>query len=324
MAAWRRGNPEPPLRPALEEHRSGSCAVTDDGRHNARVRFPELPMTEYAAMEFAWGCPGNVTAGEEINIVDRAEHPEFDHLREDFVVFDDAADVLPLHEGRRAHRRRLRRRPGCRGRACRVGGGGVGRLRPVRAVAEGARVTSSFGTGRQRTLGALLRRLRRQAGLSGTVPAASAYRNHTCPGSSWVGPRPPWSWRPHGSTRRAPVRATVRPGDHNGTGGDGGGRVRYVARGPGRWAGRGAARSRRRRSRGRDEARIRPRICSGCCRSRVPRRCGSRTASTCMPTAPTVSPASSTSSCSPGRSTSAIPTRCAGTERPASAGRSWW
>ena len=48
-------------------------------------------MTEYTAMEFAWGFPGNTAAGEEINIVDRAEHPEFDHVREDFVVFDDTA-----------------------------------------------------------------------------------------------------------------------------------------------------------------------------------------------------------------------------------------
>jgi len=48
-------------------------------------------MTEYTAMEFAWGYPGNVASGEEINIIARAEHPEFDHLREDFVVFDDAS-----------------------------------------------------------------------------------------------------------------------------------------------------------------------------------------------------------------------------------------
>lgn len=48
-------------------------------------------MNEYTEREFAWAYPGNSEAGEEILVIDRAEHPEFDHLREDFVVFDDTS-----------------------------------------------------------------------------------------------------------------------------------------------------------------------------------------------------------------------------------------
>jgi hypothetical protein len=57
----------------------------------ARVRFVELPMTEYTRYEFETGYPRSSAAGEEIYVIDRAEHPEFDHVREDFVVFDDTS-----------------------------------------------------------------------------------------------------------------------------------------------------------------------------------------------------------------------------------------
>ena len=57
----------------------------------ARVRFVELPMTEYTRYEFETGYPSSSAAGEKISVVDRAEHPELDHVREDFVVFDDTA-----------------------------------------------------------------------------------------------------------------------------------------------------------------------------------------------------------------------------------------
>lgn len=90
-AAWLRGDPEPPLSEAGVQHLAECTAVADSGRHTTRVRFVELPMTEYSAREFTWAYPRNTAAGEEINVIDRAEHPEFDHVREDFVVFDDTA-----------------------------------------------------------------------------------------------------------------------------------------------------------------------------------------------------------------------------------------
>lgn len=88
VAAWLRGEPLPP-DPALERHRAKCRALAASGRHAMRVRFLELPTTEYTRYEFEHGYPGNFEAGEEIHILDRAAHPEFDHVREDFVVFDD-------------------------------------------------------------------------------------------------------------------------------------------------------------------------------------------------------------------------------------------
>jgi hypothetical protein len=90
-AAWRRGDAEAPFEPSLESFRGRLAARRERGQRTLRVRFVELPMTEYSAQEFAWGYPGNTAAGEEIHVVDRADHPEFDHVVEDFVVFDDTA-----------------------------------------------------------------------------------------------------------------------------------------------------------------------------------------------------------------------------------------
>jgi len=90
-AAWRRGDARPPPSTSLDQHRDNCRSIAASGRLQVRVRFVELPMTEYTEREFAWAYPGNSEAGEEIFVIDRAEHPEFDHLREDFVVFDDTS-----------------------------------------------------------------------------------------------------------------------------------------------------------------------------------------------------------------------------------------
>lgn len=90
LAAWRRGEPQPPS-PAMERHWETTRELVASGRHDVRVRFVELPMTEYSRHEFEVAYPANSAAGEEIYLVDRAQHPEFDHVREDFVVFDDTS-----------------------------------------------------------------------------------------------------------------------------------------------------------------------------------------------------------------------------------------
>jgi hypothetical protein len=90
-SAWRRGDREPPPDPELDEFRARLAARRARGLRTVRVRFVELPMTEYSAQEFTWGYPRNTSAGEEILVVDRAGHPEFDHVVEDFAVFDDTA-----------------------------------------------------------------------------------------------------------------------------------------------------------------------------------------------------------------------------------------
>jgi hypothetical protein len=89
-AAWRNGEPDPPPEESTLRHYARSRSQRAAGIHKQRVRFVELPMNEYSAREFAWAYPKNTAAGEEINIIDRAEHPEFDSYTEDFVVFDDA------------------------------------------------------------------------------------------------------------------------------------------------------------------------------------------------------------------------------------------
>jgi hypothetical protein len=88
-SAWRNGQPKPPHTESYVRFLESVRRRVASGQHQRRVRFVELPMTEYSAQEFAWGYPNNTAVGEGINIIDRAEHPEFDSYVEDFVVFDD-------------------------------------------------------------------------------------------------------------------------------------------------------------------------------------------------------------------------------------------
>lgn len=90
LDAWRRGEPETPS-PSSEANQARIRAITGSGRRVVRVRFVELPMTEYTRWEFETGYPKSTAAGQEVFVIDRAEHPEFDHVREDFVVFDDTS-----------------------------------------------------------------------------------------------------------------------------------------------------------------------------------------------------------------------------------------
>jgi hypothetical protein len=90
LAAWRRGEPEPPT-PQRDRTMETLRLVTESGRSIGRVRFVELPMTEYSRHEFEVAYPRLTEAGEEVHVLDRALHPEFDHVREDFVVFDGAS-----------------------------------------------------------------------------------------------------------------------------------------------------------------------------------------------------------------------------------------
>ena len=90
LEAWRQGEPEPPSE-QMEQHLAGAKAIAESGRREIRVRFLELPMTEYTRHEFEVAYPGNTAAGEEIYVLDRALHPEFDRDRDDYVVFDDRA-----------------------------------------------------------------------------------------------------------------------------------------------------------------------------------------------------------------------------------------
>lgn len=90
FAAWLRGDPEPPSA-SFERHLARCREVRESGRRMVRVRFVELPMTDYSRYEFETGYSRSTKAGEEILVIDRGRHPELDHVRDDFVVFDDNA-----------------------------------------------------------------------------------------------------------------------------------------------------------------------------------------------------------------------------------------
>lgn len=90
LAKWRRGEPEPRTQQTDSTMETLRLA-TESGRRIGRVRFVELPLTEYSRHEFEVAYPRTTEAGEEVHVLDRALHPEFDHVREDFVVFDDTS-----------------------------------------------------------------------------------------------------------------------------------------------------------------------------------------------------------------------------------------
>lgn len=92
LAAWRRSDPTP-SNPRIDASDTTIREIAESGRHVARVRLVEVPLTEYERYEFEVGYPDNSAAGEEIHVVDRTVHPELDHVGDDFVVFDEIAVV---------------------------------------------------------------------------------------------------------------------------------------------------------------------------------------------------------------------------------------
>lgn len=90
LAAWRRGEPEP-MTPQTQQTMETLRLISRSGRRIGRVRFVELPFTEYSRHEFEVAYPRLTEVGEEIHVLDRALHPEFHHVRDDFVVFDEVA-----------------------------------------------------------------------------------------------------------------------------------------------------------------------------------------------------------------------------------------
>ncbi|MBA2308593.1 MAG: hypothetical protein H0W01_04680 [Pseudonocardiales bacterium] len=86
LAAWRRGEPQPPSEES-ERSLASTRRAAEAGRLHLRVRGLRRPATEYTRHEFEVAYPENAAAGEPTVVVDLDEHPEFDGI-EDFVVFD--------------------------------------------------------------------------------------------------------------------------------------------------------------------------------------------------------------------------------------------
>lgn len=62
----------------------------------SRVHIVDLPLSDYLRYEFA-SYVESQAAGEQIRIIDRARHPEFAELREDFWLFDADTDAPFAH-----------------------------------------------------------------------------------------------------------------------------------------------------------------------------------------------------------------------------------
>ncbi|GGV85063.1 hypothetical protein GCM10015535_31270 [Streptomyces gelaticus] len=70
-------------------------AMTTRGKQVPRVHVLTSPLTDYLRYELA-AYPGNITAGETIGIIDRAEQDVSDLPDHDFWLFDDQ-DVYRMH-----------------------------------------------------------------------------------------------------------------------------------------------------------------------------------------------------------------------------------
>jgi hypothetical protein len=67
------------------------------GRSMRRVHLVRLPLTDYLRFEFAWQ-QNSVAAGEDIRVVDLAEHPDLAALDTDFWLFDDRVPIWMRYE----------------------------------------------------------------------------------------------------------------------------------------------------------------------------------------------------------------------------------
>ena len=90
LQLFRHGRPEPPWRKDrawLQTVR----AAKQRGAQMQRVRLVESPLTNYQRFQCAWGYPANVTAGEDIRILD---HRPSGLLAVDYWLFDDTTAVV--------------------------------------------------------------------------------------------------------------------------------------------------------------------------------------------------------------------------------------
>ncbi|MFF8956517.1 DUF6879 family protein [Streptomyces sp. NPDC014894] len=65
-------------------------SMTDKGKKVSRVHVLRSPLTDYLRYELS-AYPGNITAGESIGIIDRAEQTVTGLPEHDFWLFDDRA-----------------------------------------------------------------------------------------------------------------------------------------------------------------------------------------------------------------------------------------
>lgn len=92
LRAWREGKPPP----AWQKEREWLAMVREAcgaGKSMQRVRVVHRPLSEYVRLEFEWGYPDNVAAGEDIRILELANGETLPHVSGDFWLFDNAVAV---------------------------------------------------------------------------------------------------------------------------------------------------------------------------------------------------------------------------------------
>lgn len=92
LAAFHRGNPEPPTRAAEAPWSALLRAHADAGRLQQRVHVAVESISDYLAYELCWEYGRNAAAGEDIRIIPVAipvtEHWPVDVPQADFTLFD--------------------------------------------------------------------------------------------------------------------------------------------------------------------------------------------------------------------------------------------
>ncbi|WP_327413803.1 DUF6879 family protein [Streptomyces sp. NBC_01233] len=90
LARFLRGEPKPETHNAAW-HGTVRAAV-EAGKSFGRVRVVRQPLTDYQRYQFAWGVPGNIQAGEDIQVLDLTGR-DLDLPDQDFWMFDESTMV---------------------------------------------------------------------------------------------------------------------------------------------------------------------------------------------------------------------------------------
>lgn len=98
IAAFERGDPQPPPDPAEDEYAGMVRAHRAAGKARQRVHVVREPLSGYLAYELTWEYGPHVAAGEDIRIIDATAGWPDDVPCEDFWLFDSRY-LCNLHYG---------------------------------------------------------------------------------------------------------------------------------------------------------------------------------------------------------------------------------
>lgn len=99
LRAFNEGDPLPPRNPDTDPWLRMVADSVDAGRHWSRVHVLDRPLSNYLRFELL-GYQGNVVAGEDVRIADRADAPaRLSALTRDFWLLDDVLAVVIEYDG---------------------------------------------------------------------------------------------------------------------------------------------------------------------------------------------------------------------------------